>query len=107
MGETIGVATNNVAEYRALLRGLELAPSLGAETVAIVNDSELVAKQMTGAYKVKHPAMKQLHAMRRRLCGSSQLEHSQRPARSERARRCARQPRRSTPAERMALMFVR
>ncbi len=62
LAETIGVATNNVAEYRALLRGLELAAALGADTVAIVNDSELVAKQLTGAYKVKHPAMKQLHS---------------------------------------------
>jgi ribonuclease HI len=62
MAETIGVATNNVAEYRALLRGLERAGALGATEVEIVNDSELVAKQLTGAYKVKHPAMKPLHA---------------------------------------------
>jgi ribonuclease HI len=62
LGETIGVATNNVAEYRALLRGLERAHALGASQVEIVNDSELVAKQLTGAYKVKHPAMKPLHA---------------------------------------------
>jgi ribonuclease HI len=62
LGETIGVATNNVAEYRALLRGLERARALGASEVAIVNDSELVARQLTGAYKVKHPAMKPLYA---------------------------------------------
>ena len=62
VAETIGVATNNVAEYRALLRGLERAHTLGASVVEIVNDSELVAKQLTGAYKVKHPAMKPLHA---------------------------------------------
>ncbi len=62
MGERIGVATNNVAEYRALLRGLERASALGASEVRIVNDSELVAKQLTGAYKVKHPAMQALHA---------------------------------------------
>jgi ribonuclease HI len=60
--EPIGVATNNVAEYRALLRGLERARALGASEVEIVNDSELVARQLTGAYKVKHPAMKPLHA---------------------------------------------
>lgn len=59
--ERIGVATNNVAEYRALLRGLERAASLGAREVEIVNDSELVARQVTGVYKVKHPAMKPLH----------------------------------------------
>jgi ribonuclease HI len=61
-GERIGVATNNVAEYRALLRGIQAARELGARELAIVNDSELVAKQLTGAYKVKHPAMKPLHA---------------------------------------------
>jgi ribonuclease HI len=59
--ERIGVATNNVAEYRALLTGLERAAALGAREVEIVNDSELVAKQLTGAYKVKHPAMKPLY----------------------------------------------
>jgi ribonuclease HI len=62
VGETIGFATNNVAEYRALLRGIALALELGASEVELVNDSELVAKQLTGAYKVKHPAMKELHA---------------------------------------------
>ncbi|HET6864600.1 MAG TPA: ribonuclease HI family protein [Solirubrobacteraceae bacterium] len=62
VAETIGVATNNVAEYRALLRGLERARALGATEVEIVNDSELVAKQLTGAYKVKHPGMKPLYA---------------------------------------------
>ena len=62
LGETIGVASNNVAEYRGLLRGVERARALGATEVEIVNDSELVARQLTGAYKVKHPAMKPLHA---------------------------------------------
>ena len=62
VSETIGVATNNVAEYRALLRGVERARALGATEIEIVNDSELVAKQLTGAYKVKHAAMKPLHA---------------------------------------------
>ena len=62
VAETIGVATNNVAEYRAVLRGLERAGALGADEVEIVGDSELVARQLTGAYKVKHPAMKPLHA---------------------------------------------
>jgi ribonuclease HI len=61
LGERIGVATNNVAEYRALLRGLERAAALGAREVELVNDSELVARQLTGAYKVKHPAMKPLY----------------------------------------------
>lgn len=62
VGEAIGVTTNNVAEYRALLRGLERARSLGASEVEVVGDSELVAKQVNGQYKVKHPAMRPLHA---------------------------------------------
>jgi ribonuclease HI len=61
VAERIGVATNNVAEYRALLRGLERAAALGAREVDLINDSELVARQLTGAYKVKHPAMKPLY----------------------------------------------
>jgi len=60
LGEPIGAATNNVAEYRALLRGVEQAAALGAREVELVNDSELIARQLTGAYKVKHPAMKPL-----------------------------------------------
>src|ERR1019366_9505532 len=52
--ERIGVATNNVAEYRALLGGLQRAAALGAREVQIINDSELVARQLTGVYKVKH-----------------------------------------------------
>jgi len=60
--ETIGVATNNVAEYRGLLLGLARARALGAAEVEVVNDSELVAKQVNGLYKVKHRDMKPLHA---------------------------------------------
>ena len=59
--ERIGVATNNVAEYRALLRGLERAAMLGAREIELVNDSELVARQVSGVYKVKHPAMRPLY----------------------------------------------
>jgi ribonuclease HI len=60
--ERLGVATNNVAEYRGLLLGLRRARELGATEVEVVNDSELVAKQVNGIYKVKHPDMKPLHA---------------------------------------------
>lgn len=60
--ERIGVATNNVAEYRGLLLGLRRARELGASEVEVVNDSELIAKQVNGAYKVKHRDMKPLHA---------------------------------------------
>jgi ribonuclease HI len=63
--QTLGVATNNVAEYRGLLLGLERARALGATEVEVVNDSELVAKQVNGQYKVKHPDMKPLHAQAR------------------------------------------
>jgi ribonuclease HI len=58
----LGETTNNVAEYRGLLLGLERARALGATEVEVVNDSELVAKQVNGEYKVKHPGMKPLHA---------------------------------------------
>ena len=60
--ELLGVVTNNVAEYRGLLLGLERARALGATEVEVVNDSELVAHQVNGRYKVKHPDMKPLHA---------------------------------------------
>ena len=59
--ETLGRATNNVAEYRGLLLGLERAKALGATEVDVVNDSELVARQISGAYKVKHPDMRPLY----------------------------------------------
>ncbi len=59
--ELLGVATNNVAEYRGLLLGLARAKALGADEVEVVNDSELIAKQVTGDYKVKHPAMRPLY----------------------------------------------
>jgi ribonuclease HI len=61
LAERIGPATNNVAEYRAVLRGLEIARALGADEVEIVGDSELVARQLNGTYKVKHPAMRPLY----------------------------------------------
>ena len=59
--ELLGVATNNVAEYRGLLLGLRRARELGATEVELINDSELVARQLTGAYRVKHPDMRPLH----------------------------------------------
>ena len=61
-GELLGIATNNVAEYRALILGARRARELGATEVEIVNDSELIAKQVNGQYKVKHADMKPLHA---------------------------------------------
>jgi ribonuclease HI len=57
----LGEATNNVAEYRGLLLGLERARALGATEVEVVNDSELIAHQVNGRYRVKHPDMVPLH----------------------------------------------
>jgi ribonuclease HI len=59
-GETIGVATNNVAEYRALLAGLAAATNAGVDELEVVSDSELLVKQMRGEYKVKNPALREL-----------------------------------------------
>jgi ribonuclease HI len=59
--QLLGIATNNVAEYRALLLGLESARELGAREVEVVGDSELIAKQVQGHYKVKHEALRPLH----------------------------------------------
>jgi ribonuclease HI len=59
-GVYIGEATNNVAEYRAVLLGIELARQRGAREVEIINDSELVARQIGGQYKVKHAGLKPL-----------------------------------------------
>jgi ribonuclease HI len=60
-GERIGRATNNVAEYRALLLGIELAAALGASELELVGDSELIVRQVEGRYKVKDATMKDLH----------------------------------------------
>jgi ribonuclease HI len=59
-GETIGVATNNVAEYSALVAGLERAAELRVTELEIVSDSELLVKQMRGEYRVKNPALQDL-----------------------------------------------
>lgn len=61
VGEKIGEATNNVAEYRALLRGIELAKAHGAGDLELIGDSELVVRQVEGRYKVKNAGMKELH----------------------------------------------
>lgn len=68
-GEFIGAATNNVAEYRSLIAGLEAAAAHHAAPLAVVMDSELVIRQMTGQYRVKHEGLKPLHAEARRAAG--------------------------------------
>ncbi len=62
LAESLPATTNNVAEYKGLLLELELARRLGATEVEVINDSELVARQVNGSYRVKHPDMKPLHA---------------------------------------------
>jgi len=59
-GEAIGVATNNVAEYRALVAGLQRAAELGFDEVEVVSDSELLVRQMRGEYRVKNAALRDL-----------------------------------------------
>jgi len=66
-GEQIGVATNNVAEYRGLVAGLEKALELAVPEVEVVSDSELLVKQMTGEYKVKNAALRDLSLQAARL----------------------------------------
>jgi ribonuclease HI len=60
-GERIGRATNNVAEYKAMLLGIEMASALGASELELVGDSELIVKQVKGEYKVKDATMRELH----------------------------------------------
>jgi ribonuclease H / adenosylcobalamin/alpha-ribazole phosphatase len=66
-GEAIGVATNNVAEYRALVAGLEKAVEAGVSDLEVVSDSELLVKQMKGDYRVKNEALRELSLQAARL----------------------------------------
>jgi len=70
VGRNLGIATNNVAEWTALVIALEAAGELGATTLRIRMDSELVVKQVLGTYRVRHPALIPLHAHVRRLLAS-------------------------------------
>ena len=66
-GEAIGVATNNVAEYRALVAGLEKAADVGVDELEVISDSELLVKQMRGEYRVKNEALRDLSLAAARL----------------------------------------
>jgi ribonuclease HI len=66
-GETIGIATNNVAEYRALVEGLQAAAHAGVNELEVVSDSELLVKQMRGEYRVKNAALRELSLQAARL----------------------------------------
>ena len=84
-GEKIGVATNNVAEYRALIAGLEKAVELGLDELEVVSDSELLVKQMQGEYRVKNEALRELNdeasSLERKLgrvrCTAVRREHNE------------------------------
>ena len=76
--ESIGVATNNVAEYRGLLAALEWARARGRRHVRVRSDSQLLVQQMLGNYRVKHPGLQPLHARARLLAheiGRVAFEH--------------------------------
>ncbi len=60
-GEYLGTVTNNIAEYQALIAGLVAAGRRGVERLVVCMDSELVVRQMTGEYRVRHPGLKPLH----------------------------------------------
>jgi ribonuclease HI len=80
-GGSLGTATNNVAEYHGLLEALDLASAKGAREVVIQSDSELIVKQLRGAYRVRHPGLIPLHAeAMRRIAGfvSFRIRHVRR-----------------------------
>lgn len=86
LAEPIGRATNNVAEYRALIAGLERALALGAENVRVQSDSELIVRQMLGEYRVRDAGLRPLHEKARRLAArvaSFTIVHVPRSANAE------------------------
>ncbi|MBI4561329.1 MAG: ribonuclease HI family protein [Candidatus Rokubacteria bacterium] len=98
-GEAIGHVTNNQAEYRALLAGLEKARHLGAKAVTVRSDSQLLVRQLLGQYRVKDSKLKPLHEEARRLAGSFErfaIEHVRREA-NRAADRLANQARLNQP----------
>ncbi|MEJ2253414.1 MAG: ribonuclease HI family protein [Nitrospirota bacterium] len=98
ISEHIGTATNNVAEYSALLRGLEEARRMGAEEVSAFLDSELTVKQLRGEYKVRNEGLRPLYERTRALLGSfkrSTLRHIPREENKE-ADRLSKQAARAT-----------
>jgi len=81
LGRFIGRATNNVAEYRALITGLQKAKELGAQRIVVRGDSELIIRQMRGEYRVKSPDMRPLYEQAKELFDEFQearIEHNYR-----------------------------
>lgn len=86
IGEGIGVATNNVAEYRAAIAGLERARDLGAAEVLLRSDSRLLIEQLAGNYRVRNEGLKPLHAEAKRLLAGFarwEIEHVRRERNTE------------------------
>jgi ribonuclease HI len=86
IAEGIGVATNNVAEYTAVIRGLERARELGAREVLVRSDSRLLVEQLSGRFKVKNPTLQRLHAEASSLAagfGRVRFEHVPREENTE------------------------
>jgi len=83
VSERIGITTNNVAEYRALIAGLEAAAGLGARTVHVRADSLLMIKQLRGEYRVKNPNLKPLHTQALRLLAAYETVDLQHVPREE------------------------
>jgi ribonuclease HI len=80
IGRFIGHATNNVAEYKALIGGLHEAKRLGAERLVVRGDSQLIIRQMTGEYRVKHPDLIPLHQEAKGLAGGfKKISYEYRP----------------------------
>jgi len=78
VGEGIGVATNNVAEYTAAIRGLSMARDMGASSVVLRSDSKLLIEQLSGRWRVRNPTLIRLHEEARGLLGTferARLEH--------------------------------
>jgi ribonuclease HI len=86
VSERIGSATNNVAEYRALLLGIERARALGANELELIGDSELIVRQVKGEYKVKDAGLRQLHAEAKRALAAFEswsIRHVRRDSNAE------------------------
>ena len=85
-GEFLGAVTNNVAEYRALLAGLEASRRRGLKSLVVCLDSELVVRQMRGEYRVKNPGLKPLHAAAAKVAGAFERIRFKEVPREENAR---------------------
>jgi len=101
-GASIGRATNNVAEYRAVIEGLKKARELNARRVRILSDSELLVRQLQGAYKVKSPGLKPLHEQVTELLRGFDQWHAARVTREQSAKADALATQHARPAGKQA-----